>query len=198
MTFQFKIQIKNITKPPVWRRVVVPANYNFWEFHIVIQASFGWWNNHMFKFSPKGYASYPQIEPTYDDIESMFEYDEGDKLDADKTLLTDIFISEGQKFTYLYDFGDDWLHTIILEKIGDENILFPTCTQGKGKCPPEDCGGLWGYENLKEIWDDKANPEFKEMAEWLGLEENEIWDPKEFDMQETCKVIVDVFSRKEV
>jgi hypothetical protein len=183
MLYQFKIQLKDITHPPVWRRVVVPANFSFAKFHKVIQAAFGWWDYHLYQFSPKGWASEPVIgvpDPT--GFESPF--DEMKKLNSAKTKLSGIFTTEKQKYTYIYDFGDNWLHEITLEKITHDTQATASCIAGKGACPPEDCGGWPGYERLKEILADPTDPEYEEMKEWLGLEEEEAWDAAAFDLEE--------------
>jgi hypothetical protein len=192
VTFQFKIQLKQITKPPVWRKVAVPSYFSFSDFHAVIQFSFGWENDHLFQFSPKGYGSNPVIKESFED-----DFDPFDRsLNADETPLSEIFYTEKQKFTYIYDFGDDWTHTITLEKIIPEASRVPVLLDGKGKCPPEDCGGVWGYSNMKEILADKTDPEHKSFKEWLGLEKNEQWDPTEFNMEEHAKLLSEVFPER--
>lgn len=197
MTYQFKIQIKGITKPPVWRRVTVPANYTFWHFHIVIQVAFGWENAHLFKFSPKGFRSYPQIELIPEGgLDDFFESDRGEILEARETALSEIFKTEGEKYTYIYDFGDSWEHQITLEEISDKTLMYPDIIKGKGACPIEDCGGSWAYENFKEILTDPKHPEYKGMAEWIGLENNAVWDPHEFDLEDSRKYILEVFTKQ--
>ncbi|REA58465.1 plasmid pRiA4b ORF-3 family protein [Dyadobacter luteus] len=182
MTFQFKIQIKNITKPPVWRRLLIADSATFERFHEVIQAAFGWEDYHMFQFSRTGYGS--------DEIIGIVDEEEDDdffmaytKLDASKVKLSEIFQFVGQKYIYIYDFGDDWTHQITLEAILDDTILNPELLAGKGACPPEDCGGVWGYANLKDILSDNKHPEYKEMKKWLGLKPKQEWDPNFFDLE---------------
>lgn len=192
-TFQFKIQIQGITKPPVWRRIKVPSYYTFKDLHEVIQFAFDWEFYHLYSFSPTGYGSYPVIQEINEKIEDFSFSDFDDPIDAEETKLAEIFIEEGQKYTYIYDFGDDWIHKITLEKIIDESSEKPICLAGKGKCPPEDCGGIWGYEQLKEILMDKKHPEYNEYKEWLGLEEDEEWDAKEFDLKETQEGLDDIY-----
>ncbi|MBP8993608.1 MAG: plasmid pRiA4b ORF-3 family protein [Bacteroidales bacterium] len=189
MTFQFKIQLQNITKPPVWRRVLVPSEITFDQFHNIIQDAFGWENEHLYAFSPSGYGSSPVIEvdPENDaiDFSSFFSRNSNRKMNAKKTKISDIFNTEGQTFTYIYDFGDNWVHKITLEKIDEtDNSPSATLLNGKGACPPEDCGGPWGYEGLKEAIADKSNPEREEMLEWLGLESDEEWNPQEYNFAE--------------
>lgn len=188
MLFQFKIQLKNITDPTVWRRVTVPAGFSFAKFHKVIQAAFGWENYHLYQFSPKGWGSGPVISvPDPSGFESPF--DEMEKLNSAKTKLSDIFTSEKQKYTYIYDFGDNWQHGIALEKIISDTAATASCLAGKGACPPEDCGGWPGFERLKEIMTDPADPEHAEMKEWLGMDDNETWDASAFDLERINKAV---------
>lgn len=186
-TFQFKIQLKNVSNPTVWRRLQMPSNATFKDFHDAIQLSFGWENEHLFMFSPGGYGSFPVIEM---DVDSEDEHDDffnsiasNDSFSADIITLDEIFLREKQSYTYIYDFGDDWIHNIMLEKIIDEPVLCPVLLKGKGACPPEDCGGAWGFENFKRIIGDKKDPEHKEMKAWLGLGKNDVWNPDEFDIK---------------
>lgn len=181
MLFQFKIQLAGIAHPPVWRRVTVPDQFSFTKFHQVIQAAFGWYNCHLFQFSPGGYGSSPDISIP-DPFDDFMEGDNLQRLHATKTKLAEIFTKEGQKFTYIYDFGDDWKHTIALEKITDAASRTAACTGGKGACPPEDCGGPWGYAALKEIITNPKHGEFEEMREWMGLEPDEHWSAGDFDL----------------
>ena len=118
-----------------------------------------------------------------DDFDSPFPFGRKEKLNAEILTLEEIFSREKQTYTYMYDFGDSWEHKITLEKITNEAIETPVLLKGKGACPPEDCGGVWGYEHLKEVLSDKKHPEHKEMREWLGLERGDKWDAEEFDLQ---------------
>jgi Plasmid pRiA4b ORF-3-like protein len=187
MTLQFKIQLQNVIDPPVWRRVLVPQQFSFFRMHGVIQAAFGWENYHLFQFSPKGYGSYPIISMPYED-----NFEDEKPLLAKKVKLQDIFITLKQKYVYIYDFGDDWKHLITLEKVTDEKIIRADCIAGKGACPPEDCGGPWGYENLKEILADTKHPEHYEMKEWLGMNRKQKWDAEAFDLEATKKLVAQV------
>lgn len=183
MTYQFKIQLKNVSNPSVWRKVVVPSHYTFEKFHRVIQYAFGWEQSHLFFFSPTGYNSQPMIEMNYEG-DDFYEKLDDESLNAETTLLSEIFVLEKQKFTYLYDSGDDWKHQITLEKIlTDDETEKPILLKGQGACPPEDCGGSWGYETLKETLADKKHPEHKEMKEWLGLRPRDNWDAAAFDLE---------------
>lgn len=146
ITYLFKIKLRGITNPPVWRRVLVPANFTFAGFHAVIQEAFGWWNEHLYCFGDKPYSQSLYIAE--EDKEDWYRPD----YDARKFTLGELFGDGGiiKKFCYVYDFGDDWIHDITLEKVLDEYSNHATCITGKGACPEEDCGGVWEYEDMKE------------------------------------------------
>jgi len=180
MAFHFKIQLKEVAKPPVWRKIVVPDTISMLKFHMVIQAAFGWTNSHLFEFVPIGRDAHTIGIPD----EAVPEV-----RNASRILLKSVFQEKGQKCTYVYDFGDYWVHSVILELITEEKIKQADCLAGKGACPPEDCGGVAGYENLKKILTDPKNPEHQEMKEWLGLHMNDTWDANEFDLEETSETI---------
>jgi len=189
MALQFRIQIKNIQRPPVWRQVLVPETFTFDQFHTVIQEVFGWSKSHLYQFSPAGYGSNPIIA-----VPSENEWEKPDK-NANKTKLKDVFKVEKQKYTYIYDFGDDWIHGIILEKILPEKAVRASCFAGKGNCPPEDCGGPLGYERIKEILKDPKHKEYKDIREWLGLDgegEENVWDVNDFDLDYANEILNDI------
>ncbi|MDP4245687.1 MAG: plasmid pRiA4b ORF-3 family protein [Bacteroidota bacterium] len=179
MSYQFHIQLMDILDPVVWRRVSVPEQFTFYRFHRVIQAAFGWKNAHLFEFSPDRVRSYPVIgvpDPGWDEEPIM---------DSKKAKLSDFFSSPMQKFTYLYDFGDYWIHAITLEKVTEEKALRAYCIAGDGACLPEDCGGSRGYASFKEILRDPNHPEFLEMMQWVGLTKSQNWDKGHFNLEKT-------------
>ncbi|KAF5436377.1 pRiA4b ORF-3-like protein [Candidatus Methanophagaceae archaeon] len=96
--------------------------------------------------------------------------------------IADYFSMENQSAVYTYDFGDNWEHKIQLEKIvpREKGVKYPICMKGKRACPPEDCGGIWGYAELLEIIRNPKHDEYEEMLEWLGGE----FDPEYFDVEE--------------
>jgi hypothetical protein len=183
MAFQFKVQLADITKPPVWRRLIVADNTTFEDFHNILQDAFGWDNYHLFNFSPMGWGSKPEIAVPHDD-----DYEQ--VTDATTTELKDIFNTVGQKFTYMYDFGDDWRHKIELEEIhSNYHGQVPACLDGKGCCPPEDCGGVGGYEHLKQVLANPKDHEYKDMLSWLGLRKGSDWDVNEFNLNEVNEIL---------
>ena len=145
-----------------------------------------WKNYHLFMFSPGGFGTSPSILPLHGDNEP------GD-LDASTVILSAVFTHQGQKFVYTYDFGDDWRHALTVEAITDEPDSKPVVLDGKGVCPPEDCGGAWGYESLKQVLANPKHPEHKDMKEWLGMSKSDKWDATAFDLQEAEEAVRAVF-----
>ena len=98
---------------------------------------------------------------------------------CDTPPVEQYFSLENKKAIYEYDFGDDWIHDILLEKIlpAEIGIKYPLCIAGERACPPEGCGGIWSYQSLLEILKDKQLPEYDEVLEWIGNDYN----PEEFD-----------------
>ena len=148
LTYQFKIKLRGITKPPVWRRVLVPANFTFSGFHAVIQEAFGWWNEHLYSFGDTPYSHVLTIAEIHED-----DWGDAPDYNAREFTVGEFYgekLAPKHKLCYVYDFGDDWIHDITLEDIIEELHPHASCTAGKGACPEEDCGGQWGYEDMKE------------------------------------------------
>jgi hypothetical protein len=187
MTFQFKIQIEDITKPPVWRKVLVPETFTFHRFHQVIQAAFGWKDAHLYQFSEREYGIGQVIGiPT----ENEDEWDTP-VVDSRNKKLKEIFVKEGKKYIYIYDLGDDWVHKITLEKMIAENKdRKAKCIDGKGACPPENCGGVWGYEEIKDVFArDPQSKKAVDLRKWLGLNDDEILDINEFSLDDANEMV---------
>ncbi len=175
--YQFKVTLKGI-RPPIWRRIQVPDNYTFWDLHVAIQDAMGWMDCHLHEFTvpdPRGGAP---VRIGVPDPEYGFHA----VLPEEKQRISDWFFVEGKPAVYTYDFGDDWEHTVKLEKIlpREEGEDYPRCVRGKRACPPEDCGGPWGYLQLLEVLADPGHEEYEEMLEWLG----EDYEPEWFHPEE--------------
>ncbi len=181
MEYQFKIQIKGVTKPPVWRKIIVPADFTFLRFHNVIQTAFGWEDCHLFEFDDKDYQGSIRIAlPSEDDSDFRIKVQ-----DASKVKLSEIFAGDIRKLLYVYDFGDYWVHEITLEAFSDGKRKEAFCLSGKGNCPPEDCGGSVGYEVMKYVF--LTKPDSKEAdgyRDWLGLDKDEVWNTTAFNIDE--------------
>ena len=183
MTLTFKIQLRDITKPPVWRRLEIPGNFTFDDLHNTIQSAFGWWNSHLYQFEKSPFCHGWKVkEPS--------EYDDqmGDDVEDAATTVVADFIKRKRlnKFVYVYDFGDSWVHDITLEKKDDETSRsYPVCLAGKGACPHEDCGGVWGWEEIKRLFrEEPDSDETESYREWLQLDDDEEFDPNHFDIEE--------------
>lgn len=178
--FQFKITLRGL-KPDIYRTFIVKENISFLEFHNVIQIVMGWYNEHLFQFMGR-----ESIITNPDFI------DYGEVIDIHDFFLNDYFEDAGDQIQYEYDFGDTWIHDIVLEKIinGKENDDVPKCLTGKRNCPPENCGGVFGYEDLVKVMADENHPEFEEMVEWYG----ERFDPEFFDLDEVNDFLDDFMS----
>ncbi len=163
---QLKIVLDHI-KPAIWRRVLVRDDLTFQQLHKVIQAAMGWEDYHMYEFE----LSAPRLRigvPTKDAFGDFFGTMDR-LLDAKKTRLADVLAGK-RKFSYWYDFGDDWWHTISIEKRLPSDPAAPPAQliAGEFACPPEDCGGPYGYIHLLEALADPAHPEHGELKEWIG------------------------------
>ena len=155
------------TQPPIWRRLLVPETMTLGDLHHAIQAVMGWDDSHLHQFEVDGQRYGPRA--LVDDVA------EESRLPLDNLVKSGV-----NRFSYTYDFGDDWEHLIVVEKRQPrlEDKPYPVCIAGKRNCPPDDCGGIPGYERLLEILADPGHPEYAESLEWLG----EGFDPEEFDI----------------
>lgn len=196
MTFIFHISLKD-SNPEIWRRFAVDSNCTFGDFHNIIQDVMGWETEHMWMFSPKGYGSKlvfkEDNEFTHEEFFPIELLQEGQELtyDAYEVKLSDYFKKKNDKITYIYDFGDDWTHLIVLEKIEDTKILYPRCLDGAGACPLEDSGGVHGYEYMLSVLKDPNHPDYHDYAEFLGLENGETFEPYPFDIEEINQILID-------
>ncbi|MBI9070868.1 MAG: plasmid pRiA4b ORF-3 family protein [Melioribacteraceae bacterium] len=177
--YQFKISLNN-SKPLIWRRIVVPSTYSFWDLHVAIQDSMGWYDYHLHMFEIKKPGTNIKVEIGIPDE----EYEAFDKtvLADHKEKISKYFNETNNIARYEYDFGDSWIHTVKLEKTLKATIAekYPICIAGKMACPPEDCGGIGGYYHLLSVLSDPNNEDYTGMIEWLGGEFNpEIFDSKD-------------------
>jgi hypothetical protein len=173
---QFKIELPEIS-PLIWRRILVPSNYNFWDLHVAIQDSMGWLDYHLHYFEIKGKGKKKTEHigiPDFDRFEEMQEVFPGWEIP-----VLNYFNDLGITAKYLYDYGDSWLHTVRLEGylIKEKNLKYPLCIGGARSCPPEDCGGGPGYTELLATLSNPENDDYENMKKWVGEE----WDPEYFD-----------------
>lgn len=170
--YQLKVTLKR-SKPPIWRRILVPDSYTFWDLHVAIQDSMGWLDTHLHRFDLVDSGNRRVSIASYED-----EFDEG-LLPGHLTELREYLRKEKASADYSYDFGDAWEHRVVVEKIRErkEGEVVPACLAGRKACPPEDCGGVWGYYNLLAALSDPEHEQHSQLREWLGG----TFDPDAFD-----------------
>jgi hypothetical protein len=166
--YQIKVSLQG-SKPPVWRRLLVSSDTSLSQLHQIIQTAMGWWDSHLHQFIVGDvYYGVPSPDAWYE------------VKDEHRAKLNQIAPQEKAKFVYEYDFGDDWRHAILVEKIlpPDPAKKLPVCIKGKHACPPEDVGGIWGYETFLEAIADPEHEEHDSYLEWVGG----AFDPASFDI----------------
>lgn len=161
---QLLVRLQEI-EPAIWRRLVVPQSLTLGELHGVIQTAMGWQNHHLHLFEIAGIS--------YGDVEDM-----DGPLGDEKTVTVGEAAAAATEFSYDYDFGDGWSHDIRVEGVGSSAARV---IDGARACPPEDCGGPWGYQRLLEVLADPTHEEHADLLEWLGKP----FDPEAFDLAET-------------
>src|SRR5216683_1219088 len=165
-------------KPPIWRRLEVPSDITLQRLHLAVQQAFGWADGHMWVFStPAG--EYGTANPEL-----------GHRSAAAKKL-SDVAPRAGGRIRYTYDFGDDWEHDIAVEDVlpAEPDVAYPRCTAGRRACPPEDSGGIWGYEYLLEVLANPGHEEHADRLDWLGLDSADQFDPAAFDLTEVNEAL---------
>jgi hypothetical protein len=170
--YQIKVTL-NDTHPPVWRRIQVLSNTTLLKLHNILQIVMGWGDYHLHMFTIEGSIYGDPADDEYGDLGIV---------DEARFRLNQVIYREGQRFRYEYDFGDSWDHTLLVEKIlpPQESVRYPICLKGKRACPPEDVGGVWGYENFLEAICNTDHHEHEEYLNWIGGE----FDPEAFNLEE--------------
>lgn len=178
--YEIKVTLKN-SKPPIWRKIIIPADINFMQLHNIIQVAFEWLNCHLYEFefkefperitndaeSCEEYAYYTSKEGKKEIKKLGYYFPEPDKALYAKDVSIEKYFKTAKKFKYIYDFGDWWEHSVeILNCIDDYEGDCPVVTKFKQASPPEDCGGIYGYYNFLEQYEDESNPEHESIVEW--------------------------------
>lgn len=182
--YQFKITLQGI-KPPIWRRIQVYASCSFLDLHVAIQNAMGWQGYHLHQFEI--------MNPKYGEEDFIGIPDEKGWSDLEirpgwKTRIAPYF-AYTIKALYEYDFGDSWRHKIILEKIMplEPGVTYPRCLAGKRACPPEDCGGIGGYEKLLQIMKNPEHREYEKRMKWLRGFDPEAFNPADVMFDDSKK-----------
>jgi pRiA4b ORF-3-like protein len=169
----FHVRLAEIA-PAIWRRLEIRAEGTFWHLHCAIQDAMPWEDRHLHEFRfPTGDEEARIGLPGYDE----FEEDEG-LVASWETLLKDWFVAVPSQCLYVYDFGDDWVHTVTLEsrRAAESGVRYPRCTAGARRCPPEDVGGAHGYSEFLEALSNRHHSEHQAYLQWVGGR----WNPEDF------------------
>ncbi|MGY6521946.1 MAG: plasmid pRiA4b ORF-3 family protein [Mongoliitalea sp.] len=185
---KLKINLDNMPFP-IFRKVVIPADISMHELHLIIQVAMGWENSHLFQFSDKKQRPKIMVQRVVEE-DDLWGMHHGDTYMADEiSLLEFLAQTDGKTFWYWYDFGDDWWHKISIQKVTKKDLSefdgeIPVCTEAAGLCPPEDCGGPWGFAQLEEAINEPKHPEYKNYREWLGIKGKKKIDFENVDIEE--------------
>jgi len=171
-----RVSLEHIA-PAVWRDIAVPDSFSFWALHCAIQDAMGWQDCHLHEF----HATEPGLRNTV-----RIGIPDGDDFPLDSPTLpgwdveiAPFFPRRGSKLRYLYDFGDDWSHTVELSerRPAEAQERLPRCLDGARACPPEDCGGPYSYADFLEALRDPRHEEHASLLKWVGG----AFDPEAFD-----------------
>ena len=177
--FRFRVELRNIA-PPIWREIEVPGSYTFWDLHVAVQDAMGWLDYHLHVFL--------SIDNQNDDGRWEIGIPADDELIGGRETIaswevpvTKLFHKVGDRMVYVYDFGDDWIHDVVLtDVISCDSERSVVCTGGKRACPPEDCGGPLGYQTMLEALADPGHDQHDDMKRWIG----DSFDSENFDREE--------------
>lgn len=210
--YQIKIELVD-SNPLIWRRVIIPADITFKRLHDTIQFSMDWWDNHYYEFDfPQEKLRITNDEEAYEEFKLNKEKFIGKELTKrndphgfiarmletairqPQTIKIDLYLEKYKTIDYVYDFGDYWRHKIELEGIvEDYKFGYPVILAGEGACPPEDVGGLGGYEAFLSAWNDPNHPEYSAMREWGDGQHY-----REFDIDFRNRLLKDFLKIKKV
>lgn len=178
--YDVKMTLQGIS-PAIWRRMRISGDYTSYTFHGAIQLAFGWRNEHLFEFRKKDLI----VRQPDEFLDTPSEK----AINPSDIKIEELLKRKGSKIDYTYDFGDNW--EVLIEVEGTERVddmKYPVCTDGERSGPPEDCGGIPGYEHLLNVLDNPEHPDYKEYKE-----DYEGFDPGVFDIDETNKIIKYIF-----
>jgi hypothetical protein len=184
--YQIKITLLG-ARPPIWRRLLVPADLTLDQLHDVLQLAMGWEDCHMHDFRI-GDQRFGRPDPD-DRLMGL------PAVGNERTVrLSSVLGKVGAKAEYTYDFGDSWEHAIAVEKVlpPQPGLAYPVCLGGKRRGPPEDCGGIPGFYGLLEAVTDSAHPEHEELLDWLGGD----FDPEVFSADEVNRRLASLQRRR--
>ena len=170
---QLRVALRDV-EPAVWRRLMVPASLTLRELHAVIQIGLGWQDYHLHLFDVAGVL--------YGDVQEV----DADSVGDEEVFTVGAAADTVREFGYEYDFGDSWNHVVEIEQtLAGVGADTPHLLDGARACPPEDCGGPWGYQHLLEAPADPSDPEHTDLKDWLDGE----FDAEAFDLAGTNELL---------
>jgi hypothetical protein len=167
--FQLKVTLLG-SKPPIWRRIQVRGSTTLPKLHDILQAVMGWYDAHLHAFTAYG-VEFGVPDPDWPD-----------GMRSERRIRLDQLVARPKdRIRYQYDFGDDWEHDILVEKIleVDPSVKYPIVLAGRRASPPEDVGGIWGYYEFLEAINDPNHTEHADMLDWIGRS----FDPEAFNLE---------------
>jgi len=180
MLYQLRITLFD-TQPKIWRRILIPTSATFWELHSAIQDVFHWNHSHLHQFHYEDKILRKLLWFGIPDDE-----DELETYPSWKHKISKYLNLEEPYLKYIYDLGDDWIHLIELENIlpAEKGVAYPICIGGKRNSPPDDCGGVSGYEAMLEVLSDPTDEEYEDTKTWVESMKGEVFAPEHFDPAE--------------
>lgn len=178
---QIKVALKYF-KPTIFRTFYFPADATFIDLHAAIQETMGWTSSHLFAFRKGNFLNIG--------IPSEMDIDFGNEVvEITTTPLMGILEYPKDTITYEYDFGDGWEHKVDVQKVFESLEIphLPYCIKAANACPIEDCGGVWGYQNLLEVMQNKKHPEYKEMNQFYDFKSLTPWEVDIAEINEELK-----------
>lgn len=168
--FRLKVTLRG-SKPPIWRRFLVPSDITLKRLHDSLQAVMGWTDSHLHQFEARGVCY------------GTSDRDSGvSRVSESRKTVGQVLRHPKDRMTYEYDFGDGWLHDVVLEEVlpSGQGGPYPVVEAGRRACPPEDVGGIYGYLAFLQAIADPNHPEHSDMIDWVG----DAFDPETFDVGE--------------
>ncbi|MEU6714416.1 plasmid pRiA4b ORF-3 family protein [Nonomuraea sp. NPDC046802] len=181
--YELKITLLDTDDPVVWRRLRVSAGIPLSRLHRILAVAMGWDDYHLHVFTVGG-RRYGQPSPEWDD----------GLLDETTVTLADVVGGAGARIGWEYDFGDSWEHELVVERAmeAEEGVAYPVVVAGEGACPPEDCGGTWGYREFRKALADPGHEEHEHLVGWAGLSSAADFDPARFDVEAARRAVLQI------
>jgi hypothetical protein len=178
--YQLKVTLLE-TKPPIWRRLLVPTDLILGKLHDVLQIAMGWHDEHLYEFHV---GKQPYGRPNPDDQWFGFALP---TINDRKVRLDEVLPEVRSTLVYTYDMGDSWEHSVVVEKRlpADPAAAYPVCIGGERACPPEDIGGIPGFYRFMELLLSSDEIEREGAHEWV----EEDWDPEAFPIDDVNRAL---------